>query len=177
MAHYTSTQIRTDIVARLIVASLVASGHVYNSRVVALEPADLPAILVRSAGFEDANRSIALPSLVRTETISIQTMLQEDTESALSAAIDALTESILSTLFLDGSWIRRYEKIDGIKVDLGMDADADRLRGGSMISFTVRQSVEYTPVVADDLSTVHIDVDLEDDDQIEAQLTITDLEV
>jgi len=112
----TPTGIRTDIVTRLT-GKTAAGARVYDSRRIGIDPTEVPAITVYSAGWNESDRSLGGLVFERTETIGISGVVAAATDPALAAAADLLTHQILSALYTDLEWISEGAVLGKVTVD------------------------------------------------------------
>jgi len=100
MAHQRKL-IRDAIVSRLIQAGTMAERRVFGSRAVALQPKELPAILVYTKN-EQVEKSAEAPrEFKRTVTVSIELVAQSDREETLDDALDDFCEQVEKAVFSD----------------------------------------------------------------------------
>jgi len=151
--------VRDDTVTRLI-GKTDAGARVFPSRTVPLKEVALPAICIFTTREEGRNDGVGVPVLKRTLQLAVQAFASAATDEALEEAADTLAEQITDTLLTDPAWVAQFEKVVSVDTQIALNAEGDRRRIAALILFTLQmRSMVYEPVIPDDFTDFHADVD------------------
>lgn len=140
-----STGIRTDLVARLR-GKTPAEQRVFDSRLTAFEPEELPAICVFSAGGAEDKWSKNTLLNRHTERVQVTSFVTETDEAALGAALDTMADAVIDNLMGDPEWASAFESIESVKVEKWQpDKDSKFTLLAVTCTFEVRYAVQYVP--------------------------------
>ncbi len=152
-----STGIRTDLVTRLKAASTPAGQRVYDSRLVAFEPGDIPAIAVFSVGGTEAKWSKNTLLNKHTERVQVTGFVTNEDEAALGAALDTMADAIIDNLLGDGEWVSAFEAVDSTKIEKWQPDTQVRFPLMAVtVTLEMTYSVKYEPASQAPFETVHL---------------------
>lgn len=171
----TAKGIRQDTVTRLLAYAPVAAivgTRVYDDRTDPLPVEELPAVVVRTPRLRgEQGRNLHVPNFAQIEELEIEChqrspsggTTSDAADVAGSSARDDLEEACKDGLFTDPVWVAQFEQIDRLEVRRGANGEGHERRWVAVIQVDCKFNRCWQPrsdFLADNLQTVHINVDM-----------------
>lgn len=170
----TAREIRTLTVTTLKAAATIAGARVFDSRSKGrpLTPDELPALVVKTnRGRHEESRHGNEPHFRVIERLLVECHAQtpatfgvdaEDRDAEAARLRDVLEDQVLTALFTDFAWIDLFEFVKRTEMERGWDVESAGRIAVSVITIDCQFDRSFQPVIADDLDTIAIDVDMID---------------
>lgn len=175
MAHQRKL-IREAVIARLKQAGTAAEDRIFGSRVRSIKEKELPCILVYTKQ-ESAEVSIEAPrEFKRDLTVTLELIVQGDTETDVDDALDDLAEQVEYAIFREETFGGVVSDVLLGETEIEILSEGERPVGGAKISLTMpyyQQMPGDQTGALEALETVNIKIDQATaDDVIESEDTV-----
>ncbi len=180
------TDLRLLTIDVLAAAAIVPAGHIHDSRPVPTERYELPALSVFTLATRGEGESAlqTAPEFDTRITLTIEVGLDGASDKTVAAEADQLCERVTEVLLCSPRWLQKVQGVPSYASEVKLNAQTDRRTAGGTVTFELAIHEVFEPVIADELRSVHIDVDVIDpaadpnikypgpDGRIEARLDI-----
>jgi len=109
---------------------------VLDSRTTALDPKELPALVVLTTPARVETASLGNGRWIRNQTLVVIGEFEAASDEALALLADTVELAVWGVLMSHNEWVRSWDHLSGWAVEAGRDATADRRRGVVKITIT-----------------------------------------
>jgi len=147
--------------AALLKDATTAGVRVYPTRIVPSATPVYPFILVYADEESMTGDGISVPQFAHDLTIVVDARMEVGATDSGDGedALDSLCESILTRLLTNSEWVRRFDKISGIRIHIGTADQGETQVISALIRIGVSFGTIWEPVVPDALASVRLAVD------------------
>jgi hypothetical protein len=134
--------IRQETVERL--AGLAAFQHVYDSRQPQLKRDMLPAVRVYTTG-NSQNQSLNIIELRTTINLVVQIVAEDITDASNAERVDDLCEITKHALFRDPLWLRMFERVLSLDIEVDRNVEGEWRSTTATLSFALQCTEAFGP--------------------------------
>jgi hypothetical protein len=164
-----------DLVHTLLDGNTVASNRVYRARSEQFVEGNLPAIAIFTPSETgEAIASDGPPAFRMSVEILIRVQVEAATDDLASSSLDALCEQVEDLLLQDNAFLSAVSRVTGLATNVAVSPDGAMIPGAADITITATYDKCFDVPVADDLTKLHADWDIEPHGNVNPPLPATE---